>query len=70
MMSLKSLESMIAREARGVLKNPKLRVKDLTKWSSLPIKKANDEEIVEHLPVSNTYIAVKADCDKRKHKSA
>ena len=68
-MSLKSLERMIISEARGVLKNPKLRVKDLMEWSSAPIKKANDEEIVERLPVSNIYIAVKSACDKRKHKS-
>lgn len=68
-MSLKSFESMIVREARGVLKNSKLRVKDLMEWSSAPIKKAHDGEIIEHLPVSNIYIAVKSDCDKRKHKS-
>lgn len=67
-MSLKSFESMITHEARGVLKNPKLRVKDLMEWSSAPIA-AHDGEIVEYLSQIGVYVAVKVTCDKRKHKS-
>mgnify|MGYP003607585651 CR=1 FL=1 len=63
-MSQRQWESMIVAEARGVLKNAKLRVKDLMEWSSAPIA-AHDGEIVEYLSQIGVYVAVKVTCDKR-----
>lgn len=61
-MSMRSLESAICAEARTVLCNSKLRVKDMQEWSSGEIK-PQDGEVVIKCP--SAYVAVKIEHDKR-----
>lgn len=63
-MSMQTLEREIVAEARGVLKNKKLRVKDMQEWSTGPIT-AEDGEVVISLPSLGVNVAVKKECDKR-----
>jgi hypothetical protein len=63
-MSMKSLESAIAAEARRVFENSKLRLKDIMEWSTGPIA-AHPGEVVEKMPLNNVWVAIKTECDKR-----
>lgn len=72
-MSMSSLESSICSEARWVLENRTLRVKDLIEWSTseiVPTSVANGdpqpEEITVRLPLSGVYVTVLKSHDKRK----
>jgi len=66
--SIASLEREIVYYARIVLKNPKLRVKDLQEWATHEIKPEDGEIVVEIKEGLNVYIAVKKECDKRARK--
>ena len=63
-MSMKTLEAAILAEAREVLKNRKLRQKDIAEWSTGEIE-AHDGEVVVHLIHIGAYAAVKTEHDKR-----
>lgn len=63
-MSLRSFETAITAEARSVLKNPKLRVKDLLEWSTGAVQ-LGEGETVCLLPKLGINIAVLAINDKR-----
>lgn len=63
-MSIRSLESGICCEARRVFKNPKLRVKDMAKWSTSVIT-PEAGEVVEKMPTNGVWVAIKAEFDKR-----
>jgi hypothetical protein len=64
-MSMKSLEAVILVGARVVFKNAKLRQKDIQEWSSGAIA-PHEGEVVEHIPDPGVFVAIKAECDKRK----
>lgn len=66
-MSLRSLESAITYEAREVLDNRSLRVKDLREWRAAEIK-PQDGEIVIYLPLNRVFVAVFKHMDKRNRK--
>lgn len=59
-----TFERAICDEARGVLKNPKLWVKDLMEWSTSAIT-AQEGEVALWLPTNGVWVAVKVECDKR-----
>ena len=63
-MSMRQLESAIVSEARSIFRNPKLRVKDLMEWSSGQLT-LHDGEIIERMPLTGVFVAIKAECDKR-----
>lgn len=63
-MSMRSLESAIASEARRMFNNPKLRVKDLMEWSSEQIT-PRAGEVVERMPLNGVYVAIQVEHDKR-----
>ena len=63
-MSMRSLESAIASEARRHFNNRTLRVKDLQEWSTAPIE-AQAGEVTDKLPLNGVYVAIKAEHDKR-----
>lgn len=65
-MSLRTLETAICIEARDILNNRKLRIKDLLEWSTGAVT-ASDGEIV--IKTSLAYVCVKAEHDKRKPQS-
>lgn len=61
-MSVRSLESAICAKLRQLTNNPKLRVKDITEWSTGVIKE-HPHETVFHIPDIGVYAAVKlSDC--------
>lgn len=64
-MSMATLERAVTAEARTVLKNPKLRVKDLLEWSTGQVK-VQTGEVTAFLPELQIHIAVKKEMDKRK----
>ena len=64
-MSMATLERAIVIEARKVLKNPKLRIKDIMEWSTSPIKE-NDGEIIIRVDDPGVYVAIKREDDKRR----
>ena len=66
-MSLRSVESDIASEARVVFKNPKLRVKDMMEWSSGDIT-PHEGEVVERMPILKVSVAIKREMNKRQEK--
>lgn len=64
-MSLATLERAITEEARSILNNRKLRVKDMQEWSTGEVK-PQEGEIVIFCPTIGAYAAFKKECDKRK----
>lgn len=67
-MTLTTLERSIVAELRGILKNPKFRVKDLMEWSNSESHvKANleDGEIMVHVPSYGVWCAFAKEHDKR-----
>jgi len=64
-MSLRSFESTLTWEARGVLNNRKLRVKDIVEWRTGEITPVPEGEVVVKLPMSNVWVCVKKENDKR-----
>lgn len=64
-MSMATLERAILAGARIVLKNSKLRLKDIMEWRTAEIKPQNGEVVV-HVTDPGVYVAVKTECDKRK----
>jgi len=63
-MSVQGLERAIVAEARLVLKNPKVRLKDLMEWRTVEVK-PHDGEVAIRLPNSGVWAAFPASCDKR-----
>ena len=63
-MSMRSLESAIAAEARTLFQNPKLRIKDLQEWCTAQIEPQNGE-VTARLPLNQVWVAVRCDADKR-----
>jgi hypothetical protein len=67
--SLRTLELAIVNEARGVLKNPKLKLKDILEWNTGDLRdKVASDEIAVKLPVLAVTICVKRTLDKRETK--
>lgn len=64
-MSMATLERAILSGARIVLKNPKLRLRDIMEWSTGKFE-PQDGEIVVNVSDPGAYVAVKKECDKRK----
>ena len=65
-MSYQSLERAIRHEAQTVLKNPRLRNKDILAWNSGPLlDPAQEGEIVVWLTGMGVNILVSAEMDKR-----
>ena len=64
-MSMATLERAILHGAREVLKNPKLRQKDIQEWSTGNIQ-AEDGEVVAWIPNPGVNVVVKKEYDKRK----
>ncbi len=64
-MSLATLERAILASAKIVLKNPKLKMKDLLEWSTSDIKPKDDTEIVVRIPDPGVNICVPKAADKR-----
>ena len=64
-MSLATLEREIVGEARVVLKNPKLRLKDLLEWSTGDIKTGEGEVTIRIGAGLNVNATFPAACDKR-----
>lgn len=63
-MSMTILEKAIWLEAKTVLNNPKLKLKDIQEWSTSEIL-FHEGEVVVQVPDLKVYIAVKVECDKR-----
>ncbi len=63
-MGLKQLESSILGEAKTILCNPKMKLKELHEWSTGKVK-PQDGEIAVYLPEHKVNIAVPVACDKR-----
>ena len=63
-MSMATLERVILAGARDVFKNPKLRQKDITEWSSANIQPEADE-VVAYIPDPGVWVAIKKEHDKR-----
>lgn len=64
-MSMASLEREIVATARNVLRNPKLRNKDILEWSTGDIK-AGEGEVIVHLPAPlSVNVCVATEDDKR-----
>ena len=62
-MSIASFERELVDEARRILKNPKLRKKDLQEWSTSDIAPREDEVVID-VP-RYAFAAFKKECDKR-----
>ena len=61
-MSFKTLETKVLAEARSVLKQPRLRLKDILEWSTSKTtvrKGAQPGETVTHLPALDVWIATR-----------
>lgn len=67
-MSFQTLERVIIAEVRCLLKNPKIRIKDMLEWSSGEVKPDNANEIVVEVKAFDTrfQVAVCRNLDKRK----
>lgn len=63
-MSMRTLEAAILRGARTVLKNSKLRQKDILEWSSGDIE-PHDGEVVVNVPDPGVFVSVAIEHDKR-----
>lgn len=63
-MSMRDLEGMIRSDVAMVLKNPKLRVKDLMEWRSSLIE-PHEGEVVVKCETMDVWVAVKKELDKR-----
>lgn len=63
-MGIHEVESAITAEARVVLNNRKLRVKDLNEWSTGELK-AGEGEVVIKLPELKVNVCVAKEHDKR-----
>ena len=61
-MSVAAFERVLWREAQQVLKNPKLKLKEIMEWSTAEIKPQEGEICVK---CPSAYVAVPAECDKR-----
>lgn len=61
-----TLERAIVQEARMVLHNPKLRIKDLLAWSTGPEEPDGADEVGIHLPIHKINLVVLKIYDKRK----
>ena len=57
-MSMQSLERAILAEAKKVIRNPKLKMKDIVEWSTSTVK-AEEDEVLYYLPELGVHIAVK-----------
>ena len=64
-MSMATLERAFCAGARVILKNPKLRVKDIMEWRTSKIE-PQDGEVVVYVSDPGGYVAVKKEVDKRK----
>lgn len=64
-MSWATLESAVLHGARAVLKNPKLRKKDILEWSTGEVKAAAGE-VVFRVEDPGVNVCVPVGCDKRK----
>ena len=65
-MSLRSLEAAILLEAKKVVKNSKLRQKDILEWTTGDIKPREGEKVY-YLPEMGVHIAIEdASNDSRK----
>lgn len=64
-MSMRTLQTAILAEARTVLCNPKLRLKDIIEWSTGDVEAEYKEEISLRLPQLAVGIVVKDIHDKR-----
>ena len=69
LMSMQSLEQEIRQHTAMILKNPRLRNKDLLEWSTGTIEPRNGEVVVE-LPAMGISVAVKTEMDKRPKETA
>lgn len=63
-MSVRSYESAVVAEARGILKNSKLRLKDIMEWRTSVIE-PEDGEVVIFCSGTGAYAAFKKEVDKR-----
>ena len=63
-MSMATLESAILAGAREVLKNAKLRQKDIQEWSTGKVE-CHPGEVVVRVPDPGVWIAVNKEHDKR-----
>ena len=63
-MSLATLERAIVISARGVLNNPKLRLKDLLEWSTSKVK-SREGEVAVYVPDPGAWAVFPKACDKR-----
>lgn len=67
-MSMKSLERVIINELRTLVKNPKLRLKDLLEWSTSEGAVDNNlqgGEVKVHLPGIGVWCAIAKEHDRR-----
>lgn len=66
-MSLNQIENWLKREARVVLKNPKLRNKDILEWKNIECKPQPGEVVIKvHAFDLDWWVCVPEACDKRK----
>jgi len=63
-MSLRTLEKTIVEEARKVLCNPKMRLKDLMEWRTSTIEPTEGETVL-YLEINKLWISVPMSVDKR-----
>lgn len=63
-MSVQALERAIKNEAAGILRNPRLRNKDLLEWSTGEVN-AEDGEVAIRLPLLDINVVVPVAADKR-----
>lgn len=59
------IERLITAEARKILHNPKLRVKDIQEWNTRPFG-YHEGEVLIYLDQLKIHVAYKKECDKRK----
>lgn len=60
-----TLEREILKQAKTVLKNKKLRMKDILAWSTSEVKPENDSEVILRIDNPGVNICVNKSCDKR-----
>lgn len=64
-MSMATLEREILTQAKIVVKNPKLKMKDILAWSTGDVKAEDDGEIVLRVPNPGVNICILKVNDKR-----
>ncbi len=64
-MSMATLEREILANAKVVLCNKKLRMKDILEWSTGDVKAKNDDEVVVRIANPGVNICVKKELDKQ-----